>query len=221
MLRKSDTFSLFMTFLNRAENFTGRTLKSVVSNNGGEFVNKKFADLFQSRGIVHHTTAPYTPQQNPFAERGNRTTIEKARALLLTAGLPLTWWGEAVTTSVYLENRSPDSSIGMKTPFELWTGCPLDPSHLCPFGCRAVYLEEKKWRNSKFLPSGVEAILIGFVDGHKSYKLWVPSLKQIKISHHVRLFPTEFPHLHPTTDSSPIKNWLLDAFEEPPAPAST
>jgi transposase InsO family protein len=93
-----------MTFLNHAENHTGHTLKLVVSDTGEEFVNHQFADLYNSRGIIHHTSAPYTPQQNPFAERGNRNTVEKARALLLTAGMSLTWWGEAITTSVYLEN---------------------------------------------------------------------------------------------------------------------
>jgi hypothetical protein len=71
MPSKSDTFCHFITFLNRAETFTGQKLKSVVSDNGGEFVNKRFFDLFRQKGITHHTTAPYTPQQNPFAERGN------------------------------------------------------------------------------------------------------------------------------------------------------
>jgi hypothetical protein len=71
MPRKSNTYSHFLTFLNRAENFTGHSFKAVVSANSGEFINHKFAKLFQTCGIIHHTTAPYTPQQNPFAQRGN------------------------------------------------------------------------------------------------------------------------------------------------------
>jgi transposase InsO family protein len=213
MPSKSDTYDHFLTFLNRAETFTGRQLKSVVSDNGGEFVNKRFADLYQKRGITHHTSAPYTPQQNPFAERGNRTTVEKARALLLTSGLDLHWWGEAVTTSVFLENCSPDSSISMKSPFELWTGKPPDLSRLRPFGCRAVLLEERKFRNSKFSPSGVEAILIGFDETHLSYKLWVPASNKIKLSHHVKFHPSEFPMLISPPPRSPIKDWCSDLFE--------
>jgi hypothetical protein len=54
---KSDTFIHFQSFLNRAETYTGRKLKSVVSDNGGEFVNKRFADLFFKNGITHHTPA--------------------------------------------------------------------------------------------------------------------------------------------------------------------
>ena len=64
--------------MNHAENHTGQTLKLVVSDNGGEFVNHQFKALYNSLGIVHDTTAPYTLQQNPFAERGNRTMVEKA-----------------------------------------------------------------------------------------------------------------------------------------------
>jgi transposase InsO family protein len=74
---KSDTFRNFQIFLNQAETHTGLKLKNVVSDNGGEFCNKQFKHLFEERGIQHLTSAPYTPQQNPMAERGNRTTVEK------------------------------------------------------------------------------------------------------------------------------------------------
>ncbi|PLW34541.1 hypothetical protein PCASD_12926 [Puccinia coronata f. sp. avenae] len=189
---KSDTFSTFLVFLNQAENFTNQRLHSVVSDNGGEFVNASFKALYSDKGIVHHTTAPYTPQQNPFAERGNRTTVEKARALLMTSGLSLSWWGDAVTTAVYLENRTPDSSIKWISPFELWNGHAPDLSRLIPFGCRVVIYEEKKWRESKFSPSGTEAIFLGYHEGHHTYKVWVPSKDVIRNTHHVRPFPEVF-----------------------------
>jgi hypothetical protein len=41
-----------------------------------------------------------------------------ARNLLKTRGLPATFWGEAVTTAVYLLNRAPTKSVAGKTPFE-------------------------------------------------------------------------------------------------------
>lgn len=117
---KSDTFQAFSGFLSQAETFHGTYLVSVVSDNSGEFINKQFLDLFLKKGIRHTPLAPYTPQQNPFAEQGNCTTVEKAHALLATAGIPLDWWGEAVTTSVFLENQTPDSSF--VTPYERWHG---------------------------------------------------------------------------------------------------
>jgi hypothetical protein len=98
--RKSDTFTTFKTFLAEVENVTGHKLILVVSDNRGEFVNHQFLTLFLTHGIQHLTTARYTPQQNPFAERGNHTTIERAQAMLATVGMPLHWWGKAFTTLV-------------------------------------------------------------------------------------------------------------------------
>jgi hypothetical protein len=107
----------------------------------------------------------------------------------------------------------------MKSPYKLWNGKPPNLNHLQPFGCRAVCLKEKKWRNSKFSPPQGKTILIGFDDGHRSYKLCVPSSKKIKISHHVCFFPTTFPHHKSPTSSSPhstLINWVEDLFANDP-----
>ncbi|MBW0540350.1 hypothetical protein O181_080065 [Austropuccinia psidii MF-1] len=73
---KSETFGKFVEFQ------TGRQIKTVVSDNGGEFINSKFQELFLKKGINHQPTAPYTPQQNPVSEHGNRTLFEKVRVML-------------------------------------------------------------------------------------------------------------------------------------------
>ena len=62
-----------------------------------------------------------SPSQNGVAERKNRSIVEMAKCMLLDAGLPLKYWGEAVMTAVYLQNRLPTKATG-KTPFELWNG---------------------------------------------------------------------------------------------------
>jgi hypothetical protein len=209
MKNKLDTYDLFVDFLAKAENSVGHKLISLVSDNSGDFVNKRFANFFSSRGVQHLTLAPYTPQQNPFAECGNQTTVERSRAMLATAGLLLSWWGEAVTTSVYLENWSPDSSIKFNSPYELWHGSPPDLSHLVPFGCQAVaYVEKGNWM-SKFSPSGVEAIFLGYNENHHTYKLWVPSTCKISLSHHVKFFPSVFPFLTSSSPSHSINSSAL------------
>ncbi|MBW0473787.1 hypothetical protein O181_013502 [Austropuccinia psidii MF-1] len=73
---KADTYHFFLKFQTLVENQTSNAIKTVVSDNGGEFVNRKFSSLFSTKGIKHLTTAPYTPQQNPVSERGNRTLLE-------------------------------------------------------------------------------------------------------------------------------------------------
>lgn len=185
MCRKSDTFCLFTTFMNMAENISGCKVHSIVSSNGGEFINANFIKLVMNKGIQHLTTAPYSPQQNPFAERGNRTTVEKARALLACSGLPLEWWGEAVSTAVHLENCTPDSSIGFNSPYSCWHGTTPNLEHLQPFGCRSVLYLEKHRCNSKFDLPGVEAIFLGF-------------------------YPSQFPQPSDTEASRPLDNSLFD-----------
>lgn len=164
-----------------------------ISDNGGEFVNHLFQALFRNNGIQHLKTAPYTPQQNPFSERGNKTTIEKSKTLLSTSGLPFEWWGDAVCTSVYLENRIPHSSLNLKTPYELWHGKPPKLDHLAPFGCKVIAYVEKKWRNSKFSPSGSEGVLLGFDPSHHSFRVWIPTSNKIEVAHHAKIIPDVFP----------------------------
>lgn len=93
-----------MQFKSLVENQTNLKIKNIVNDNGGEYTSKAFKTMLSESGIQMFLTAPYTPQQNPVAEVGNRTTVEKARAMLKLAGLPNTFWAEAVNTAVYLEN---------------------------------------------------------------------------------------------------------------------
>ncbi|MBW0476596.1 hypothetical protein O181_016311 [Austropuccinia psidii MF-1] len=78
------------------------TISNILSDKGSEFKNNDLPLFFQAEGVTHLTTSTYTPQQNPVAERGNQTTTDKARCLLKDSGLPLSYWEEAVNTSVYL-----------------------------------------------------------------------------------------------------------------------
>jgi len=58
-----------------------------------------------------------------------------ARALLKQRQLPAKFWGEAVTTAVYLLNLAPIKSLDGKTPYEAWHGRKPAVEHLRTFGC--------------------------------------------------------------------------------------
>nr|GEU86069.1 zinc finger, CCHC-type [Tanacetum cinerariifolium] len=51
---------------------------------GGEYYDPVY---FQSNGIIHQTTTPYTPQQNVVAERKNKTLKEMVNSMLSYSGL--------------------------------------------------------------------------------------------------------------------------------------
>ena len=48
----------------------------------------------------------------------NRTLVEKVRSVLTDSKLPQQFFTEALTTAVYLLNRSPMKTLENKTPFE-------------------------------------------------------------------------------------------------------
>ncbi|MBW0504359.1 hypothetical protein O181_044074 [Austropuccinia psidii MF-1] len=78
---KSETKSMLKNLISKIERQSNNKVTNIVSDNGKEFVNSELQKFFNQKGISHLTTAPYTPQKNPFAERGNQTTINKARII--------------------------------------------------------------------------------------------------------------------------------------------
>src|SRR5947207_11457545 len=76
-------------------------------------------------GIIHKTTAPYSPDQNGVAERANRTIMGRVKAIIAEAKLDKRLWMEIADTVVYLKNRSPTSAV-TTTPYELWHGVKLN-----------------------------------------------------------------------------------------------
>ena len=104
---KSEVFDIFREFKVVVENQTGKKIKALRTDNGGEFCKKDFEEFCKKCGIAQQKTTPYTPQQNRFAERMNRTLMEKARSMLSGIGLGQEFWAEAVETACYLVNISP------------------------------------------------------------------------------------------------------------------
>jgi hypothetical protein len=93
-------------------------------------------DLTARKGIVLELTAGYPPESNGAAKRLNRTLIERARAMLLDASLPLSLWDEAVVAACHVRNRSPIAGTQSGTPWRLLFGSVPDVSHLRVFGCK-------------------------------------------------------------------------------------
>ena len=75
---KSDVLDTFRKFLAFVENHTGNKLRSLRSDNGGEYVSKAFQDFCDAKGIKRELTTPFNPSQNGVVERLNRTIQEKA-----------------------------------------------------------------------------------------------------------------------------------------------
>ena len=71
-----------------AEVESGRKLRVLRTDNGGEFTAVEFTAYCADEGIQRHYSAPYSPQQNGVVERRNQTVVEMAWALLKQRGMP-------------------------------------------------------------------------------------------------------------------------------------
>ncbi|GKV31446.1 hypothetical protein SLEP1_g40131 [Rubroshorea leprosula] len=109
-----------LTFIDDYSRKTGKQIKRLRTDNGLEYYSGEFDTFCKNNGIVRHCTVKMTPQQNGVAERMNRTLLERAQCMLSNAGLSKDFWAEAVNHASYLVNRSPSTTIGLKTAEELW-----------------------------------------------------------------------------------------------------
>nr|GEV66352.1 retrotransposon protein, putative, Ty1-copia subclass [Tanacetum cinerariifolium] len=90
---KNEVFETFKVSQNEVENQLGKTIKSLRSHRGGEYMSQEFLDHLKERGIISHQTPPYTPQHNDYA-------IESAARIL---------------------NMVPTKKVD-KTPYKVWHG---------------------------------------------------------------------------------------------------
>ena len=168
---KDEVFQKFVEWKALVEKSTSKRLKVLRSDNGGEYLSSEFRDYLSREGIRHELTIPKTPQQNGVAERMNRTLVESVRSMLIDAHLPHTFWAEALSTAVYLRNRSPTKAVKDKTPYEAWSGDRPNVKHLRVFGCIAyayVPKDERKKLDSK----SRKCILLGYGAEIKGYRLY-------------------------------------------------
>nr|GEV07281.1 zinc finger, CCHC-type [Tanacetum cinerariifolium] len=76
-----DKFRIYKTEVEFQQNDLVKTLRI---DRGGEYYDPVF---FQSIGIIHETTSPYTPQQNGVTERKNRALKKMVNSMLSYSGL--------------------------------------------------------------------------------------------------------------------------------------
>ncbi|KAK8944625.1 hypothetical protein KSP39_PZI007680 [Platanthera zijinensis] len=181
---KSEVFEKFKVWKTTMEKQTGKRVKYLRSDNGGEYTSAEFQKYCNQEGITRHLTIPGTPQQNGMTERMNRTLLERARCMRLFADLPRSFWAEAINTTCYLVNQSPSMSLNLKSPQEVWLGRPVDYSDIHIFGCH-VYTLVQDSEKTKLDAKSKRCIYLGRTTSTKGFKLWNPDTKKVEVRHDV------------------------------------
>lgn len=211
---KDQVLEVFTKFHPYVERETGRKLKCVRSDNGGEY-RGPFEKYCQMHGIRLEKTVVKTPQQNGVAERMNRTIEERVRCMLSHSKLPKSFWGEAVRTAVDLINLSPSVPLNGDVPEKIWTGKDISYNKLRVFGCKA-YVHIPKDERSKLDDKAKLCIFLGYGHEEFGYRLWDPVGKKIVRSRDVVFLEDQFGEVEKIDKPRPSISSYIDLTPVPP-----
>ena len=220
---KDEALECFKIYKAEVETPLNKKIKRLRSDRGGEYLSKEFSDFCAEHGIIHETTAPYSPQSNGVAERKNRTLTDLVNAMLDSSGLPKPWWGEAVLAACYVLNRVPTSK-GEITPYEGWKGRKPTLRFLRAWGCLAkVNVPAVKKR--KLGPKTVDCVFLGYAKNSIAYRFLViksgvadVNVNTVIESSDATFFENIFPMKR---DETPSDNLIPYPIPEPVVPSET
>lgn len=168
---KSEVFERFKAFTTMVATQYGAKVRCIRSDNGGEYTSKRFNQFCASTGIIHQTSAPYSPQQNGLAERMNRSLGEGTRALLHYMNVNRVWWAEAMLTVAHTINRIPNSAHPDASPFEILHGEKPVLDYLRVFGSQGFYRVDDSKR-TKLDAKAHRCMFLGYSETSKAYRVW-------------------------------------------------
>ncbi|CAJ2638290.1 unnamed protein product [Trifolium pratense] len=191
MKNKSDAFDMFKVFVNEVENQFNTKIKRFRSDRGTEYNSSLFNEFYKQHGIIHETTAPYSPEMNGKAERKNRTLTELVVAIMLNSGAAAHWWGEIILTVCFVLNRVPKSKE-MISPYETLKKRQPNLSYLRTWGCLA-YVRIPDPKRVKLASRAYECVFIGYAANSKAYRFYDLNAKVVIESVDADFYENKFP----------------------------
>ncbi|CAI7870227.1 unnamed protein product [Closterium sp. NIES-53] len=175
---KNEVAKVFKRWIRYAEREAGAKVKILRSDRGEEYMGKDLESFLEDKGITHHLSVAYMPQQNGIAERLNRTLIDLARAMLAHAQLDHTWWGAAVQYANWVKNRMGSKGLEGKSPYFMWTRKVPSVSMARVWGCMVQYkVLDQQWR--KLDPKAQWGIFLGVSERSKAWMLWSVAVQRV------------------------------------------
>ncbi len=213
-VNKSDVPGFIINWVKRVENQTGRRIKEVRSDNGGEFVNERLEKFYAERGVEHQKIIPGSSHQNGFSENKVKNLKQMITCVLTHCKLPHILWVEALDYITYILNAVVTTKNKI-SPYTTFTGKQFDLTRFKVFGCVA-YIHKNKEILPKFGTfdhKSVKGIFLGFPENKKGWIVYVPHLSRWLEVSHVHFSEKEFMALPPgfefgkRTNRSPILSY--------------
>lgn len=184
LTEKSQAFESFKDFKSKVETETGKVVKALRTDRGGEYLYKDFDKYDNEHGIRRQLTTNFTLQQNGVAERKNRTVINMVVTLLSAKNMPKMFWADATCWSFYVLNRSTTKALSYMTPQEAWSSLKPTVQNFRIWGCLA-HVHVPKEKRSKLENKSVVCVLTGVSEESKAYRLINPETMKVITSRDV------------------------------------
>jgi len=181
---KADVFSIFQTFVAYVEAQFSTCVKILRSDYGGEYMSHAFQSFLQQKGILSQRSCPYTPQQNGVAERKNRHLLDVVRTLMLESFVPSRFWVKALSTTIYLINRLPSSTLHLDSSYSRLFGVPPNYNSLYVFGC-ICFAHLPPIERHKLAEQSVQCAFLGYSNSHKGFVCYDADANKLCISRNV------------------------------------
>ena len=157
-------------------------MRSIKTDNGGEYRSSEFLNLLRDKGITLKETVPYHSQTNPVAERTNRTLVTMARTALLHSNLPKTLWPEAVAHAAYTKNRTPHQTLNGKCPLDMFLPSLQTPSNIIQQRSKFRAFGETVWvhlphTSGKLTARSIEGHIVRYTGSSGIYRVYTRERK--------------------------------------------
>ncbi|SOV03550.1 uncharacterized protein UDID_19085 [Ustilago sp. UG-2017a] len=171
---KSAALTALRRWIARMERATDRKLKTLHSDNGGEWCSIAAEDWQTQEGFKWQKSVPGISVQNGRAERAIRSVQEKMRSMLIGRACPRELWPYAITAAAHVMNLTPSATKTI--PHETFYGTTAHKlaQQLRVFGCLAWVHVQQKDQQGKYGARAKPAIMIGYDDEHKAWKFCNP-----------------------------------------------
>lgn len=186
---KSEALQVFKDFKKLVDRKSGKLIKILRRDNGGEYTSNLFDSFWTSQGIIHEVTTPYTPQHNGLSERRNISIHNMLRNMLKRENLSPELYGEVESTTAYILNKCPTKSLKEKVLDETWPWRKPSVNHMKIFGSLCYkHIPEAKRR--KLYEKNKPMVLVGYHNPW-AYKLFNLETNQIFICRDVIIIENE------------------------------
>nr|GEX42759.1 retrovirus-related Pol polyprotein from transposon TNT 1-94 [Tanacetum cinerariifolium] len=169
--------AFYLLFQKEVKNQLGKTIKSLRSDRGGEYISQDFLDHLKDHGIIAHRTHPYTPQHNGVSERRNRTLLDMVSQTTLLKS----FWDYALETVARILNMVPTKKVE-KTPYEVWHGKAPKLSYLKVWGCEALVKRDTPTKPDKLEPRSTKCIFVGYPKETMGYSFYFPPENKVFVA---------------------------------------